>query len=228
MYIFVDVLQISKGGLSRIYKSGSGLPDIVQNISVTLHVGQRISVFPKMMNCFFKGWWFDLWFMCRTLKLYQCIYTMWALIHDCCHEHWFSSSATVCACACVCACVCERERAEIYIQICVSPRLHKHMFSCNYQHFVGVRELVCVILPLKIINTGVAPGRPAAYSAWLSTMLQKWSHILIHPSLSWSIPLSLPLRLKKGHCGLSSRQQSDQTRVQPDPPSPSPLPPPLC
>lgn len=42
---------------------------------------------------------------------------------------------------------------------------------------------VCVILPLKIINTGVAPGRPAAYSAWLSTMPQKWSHSPIHPSI---------------------------------------------
>lgn len=73
------------------------------------------------------------------------------------------------------------------MQICVYPRLRKHMFSCNYQHFVAVRECVCVILPLKIINTGVAPGRPAAYSAWLSTMLQKWSHSPIHPSLHPSV-----------------------------------------
>lgn len=73
---------------------------------------------------------------------------------------------------------------------------------------------VCVILPLKIINTGVAPGRPAAYSAWLSTMLQKWLHFLIHPSLPSSIRLSVLLCLKKGHHGLSSRQQSDQTKPE--------------
>lgn len=97
-----------------------------------------------------------------------------------------------------------------YMQICVYPCLHKHMFSCNYQHFVGVR--VCVILALKIINTGVVPGRPAAYSAWLSTMLQKWSHFPIHPSLPSSTRLSVPLCLKKGRHGLSSREQSDQIK----------------
>lgn len=85
--------------------------------------------------------------------------------------------------------------AEIYMQICVYPRLHRHMFSCNYQHVVGVRECMCVIFLLKIINTGVAPGRPAAYSVWLSTMPQKWSHSPIHPSLISSIHLLF--RLKK-------------------------------
>lgn len=111
----------------------------------------------------------------------------------------------------VCTCIiCVHSWTEIYMQICVHPCFHKHMFSCNYQHFVGVR--VCVILLLKIINTGVVPGRPAAYSAWLSTMLQKWSHFPIHPSLPSSVRLSVPLCLKKGHHGLSSREQSDQIK----------------
>lgn len=75
-----------------------------------------------------------------------------------------------------------------------------------------MRERVCVILPLKIINTGVVPGRPAAYSAWLSTMPQKWSHSPIHPSLPSSIHLSVLLGLKRRHYGVSRRQHSDQIK----------------
>lgn len=48
---------------------------------------------------------------------------------------------------------------------------------------VYVYVCVCAILPLKIINTGVVSGRPAAYSAWLSTMPQKWLHSPIHSSI---------------------------------------------
>lgn len=99
-------------------------------------------------------------------------------------------------------------------KLCVYPSLEKHVFSCNYQHFVGVHESACVILPLKIINTGVVPGRPAAYSAWLSTMPQKWSHSPIHPSLHPSIHLSVPLSFKKGHHGLIRRQESDQIKLK--------------
>lgn len=76
---------------------------------------------------------------------------------------------------------------------------------------------------LKIINTGVAPGRPAAYSAWLSTMLQKWSHSPIHPSIppfshpsfSSSVPQErTPWPFKQATIS------SDQTRVGPDTPHP--------
>ena len=105
--------------------------------------------------------------------------------------------------------------------MCVYRLLRRHMFSCNYQHFLCVCVCVCIILPLKIINTGVAPGRPAAYSAWLSTMPQKWSHHpSIHPSLHPSVSLFL-CDSRKGHRGLSRRQhiRSDQTKTESHSPS---------
>lgn len=82
---------------------------------------------------------------------------------------------------------------------------------------------MCVILPLKIINTGVAPGRPAAYSAWLSTMLQKWSHSPIHPSIPPFIHPSFSPSLPQERTPWPFKQatiSSDETRVEPDTPHP--------
>lgn len=84
------------------------------------------------------------------------------------------------------------------------------MFSCNYQRLEGVlRELVCH--PFFEDHKCGRGSRPAACSAWLSTMPQKWSHILIHPSRSSSVPRSRPPSLMKAQRGRTRRQQSDQT-----------------
>lgn len=108
--------------------------------------------------------------------------------------------------------MCMREQ-KIYMQICVYPRLHKHMFSCNYQDFVVVRECVCVCHPSFEDHKYGRGSRQArclfSVAVDNASEVVTFSHPSIHPSLPSSIHLSVPLCLKKGHHGLYSRQQSD-------------------
>lgn len=108
------------------------------------------------------------------------------------------------------------------MQMNVCPHLEKHMFSCKDQHFVGVCECVCVrvwvcvILPLKTINTGVAPGLLPIQHGCRQCLRSGHIRLSIHPSLHPSVIQFLPASRKETMAFQAGNNLINQTRVESD------------